>query len=82
MEHFYEAFLAIVVSAIALSFFLEKNHRTIFTMVIVCLILVAIDAAYFISLIAVLPCAFMIAFVAVIMSHPQMREGASEFKDE
>lgn len=82
MAHFYEIFAAIVVSAILLSFFLERSHRTIFSMVIVCLILVAVDAAYFISWMAMFPCIFMVAFVAVIMSHPQMKEGAPEFPDE
>ena len=81
MAHFYEIFLAIVVAAILLSFFLEKSHRTIFTMVIVCLILVAADAGYFVSWMAMFPCLFLIAFVGVVMSHPQMKPGASEFPD-
>ncbi len=82
MASFYEVFLAIIVTAILSSFFLERSHRTIFAMVIVSLILVAIDAGYFISWMAMLPCFFMIAFVAVIMSHPQMKPGASEFPEE
>jgi len=82
MAPFYEVFLAIVVTAIISSFFLERSHRTIFTMVIIALSLVAIDAGYFISWMAMLPCLFMIAFVAVIMSHPQMKSGATEFPEE
>ena len=80
MNDFYLSISTVIVVAAVGAGLLCDKPRRIFYVIIAANIALSIDAAYFVSWLATLPCLFIIAFISVIMSHPQMR--ASDTPDK
>jgi len=74
MTEFYLSIAAVVAVAAVAAYSLRKSPRRIFFVIIVSNIFFAAEAAYFISWIAIAPCLFIIAFMSVLVSSPQLKK--------
>jgi len=77
MEDFYISVAVVFIIAAICGFLLRAKPRRIFYVIIVANIIFAIEGTYFFDWLLVLPCLFIIAFITVIMNHPQMRKSGS-----
>jgi hypothetical protein len=80
MTEFYLSVATVVAIAVVAAVLLHKKPKRILYIIIISNIFFAMEAAYFISWLAVAPCLFIIAFMTVIVTSPQMNR--NPYSDE